>query len=808
MSDKIQLSTDWQGDKEGFSVQRVIGMVLSYWPWFLICTLVSMMVAYLYLRYTTPQYRVTAAILVQDEKQASMSGGEVLESLGFKQQSNVDNEMEIMKSPTLLSQVVRDLQLNVQVFTTGKFKNLELYTTRPFKFILCPLFEDSLGRGWDQYTIKNKGERFELTANNKKWIRKWGDTLILPIGRVSIDRENGIDWAADEDFTVRVHGYEAIAGVYRGSLMVSVPNKNLSIISIGLNEVIPERGEVILNHLMKVYMQANVDDKNKIADSTMSFIDERLNIVFKELSGIEKDIEQFKSANDMTDLSSQASMLMTSTQGYQNQITEIEVQLSVLGSLEKYIFDNANSKRIVPQSLTAGTEAFSGILAQYNALQTERERALMSMSENNPVVQNLDKQLENLRSDLKNSLIASKRDMTIRLNEYRSRAGSVTAQIKTVPRKERVFIDFSRQQTLKQELYLFLLKKREETAITKAATLANARVIDKGKSDGAPWSPKRSKVYMMAFIVGILVPGAIVYLRELLNNRIFTRADITDRTQTPIIAEIGHSAEALGESVVVHSSSRTIIAEQFRTLRTNLQFLLTSKEKKVILLTSSMSGEGKSFIALNLASTLALSNKRVLVMELDLRKPKISKMLGLDNGLGFSNHMIGQVDLNKIIVPSGVNENLYVIPSGPIPPNPSELLMMPQVNKLFATLKEHFDYIVLDTAPLGLVTDAQLLSVHADASLYVIRQGYTFKQQIMFLDELYKDRKISHLSIVVNDVKASRGAGYGYGYGYGYSYGYQGYGYGYGKKNGGYFENGKSKKRTGFKGLIDSLRSK
>ncbi|MBS1689469.1 MAG: polysaccharide biosynthesis tyrosine autokinase, partial [Bacteroidetes bacterium] len=351
--------------------------------------------------------------------------------------------------------------------------------------------------------------------------------------------------------------------------------------------------------------------------------------------------------------------------------------------------------------------------------------------------------------------------------------------IKEIPTKERVFLEYSRQQAIKQELYLFLLKKREETAIGKSTTIANSRIIEPARSSGAPFSPKRSMIFLTAFLIGVLTPAVVIYLRNLLNTRINSRADINALTKISIAGEIGHSDNQ--DTLVVTPGSRSVIAEQFRALRTNIEFLLTKEDEKVIMLTSSMSGEGKSFVSLNVASTLALSGKRVVLMELDLRKPKISKYLGLDNSIGFSNYAIGQAEYDKIIVPSGVQDNFFIIPSGPIPPNPSELIILPKIAELFSLLRKDFDYVVIDTAPIGFVTDAQLLGRYADAVLYLVRQGYTYKQQIQLADELHRTRKMPRMSLIVNDVQVTRGYGYGYGY---YSYGY---GYGYGAY-GGYFE--------------------
>jgi capsular exopolysaccharide synthesis family protein len=356
--------------------------------------------------------------------------------------------------------------------------------------------------------------------------------------------------------------------------------------------------------------------------------------------------------------------------------------------------------------------------------------------------------------------------MGITRSQLRSRTNSFESQIQQVPRKERAFLEISRQQAIKQELYLYLLKKREETAVSKAANIDNARIVDSAKANKQPFSPKRQMIYLSALLVGLLLPAGMVYGRSLLNNKVESKKDITAATAAPIVGEIGHSPYI--SNVVVLEDPRHPIAEQFRLLRTNLQYMTRAgSEARVILFTSSMSGEGKSFISLNLASMLSLGGKKVVLLEFDLRKPKLSKYLGLDNEEGLSSFLIGKrTDIYQLAKSVRGMENLHFIGSGVIPPNPAELISNEQTKSLFDQLKNRFDYIIIDAPPVGVVTDALLLAAHSDTNLYIVRQNYTLKAQLELLNDLYQEKKLPNCGIVINDIKRQKGYGYGYGYGY------------------------------------------
>lgn len=760
--------------------QKIIQKFLALWPWLILSIVICVSIAYLYMKFSSPVYKVNASILVQDDKKGTDLGeAGILQDFGLLLgKSNVDNEVEIFKSRTLMEQVVDDLQLNVHYFVEGKVRKHEIFSIRPLSlnFIKWNSVNDKDPLVYEINISKDKS-KISLLANDKKTDVAIGDTIHLREGMAVVTAENGFNkWDVEETIYVSVNTASGETNRYMNALTVQVPNTFVSVIDLSLNETLPEKGEVILNTLINAYLQANVTDKGRMADSTVKFIDERLKLVFVELSDIEKEIEGFKTTNKLTDLSEQAKILLQNASEYAKQQAAQEVELSIVEALETFLKNNINDEKVVPSSLVMQDPNFLVLIQRYNDLQLQRAKMLMSQTANHPAVVNLNEQLKSLRLNLLSSVGSIKAGIKVAIGEIKNRAKAFEAQTSTVPKKERLFLDFSRQQAIKQELYLFLLKKREETAISKSSTIASARVIDSAKSDTFPFKPKRNMILLVGLLMGIVIPFSISYARDLFNNRLSTTDDITNITKTPILAEIGHNIDDSAIAVTMHA--RSLIAEQFRSLRTNLNFLLTGEEQKVILITSSMSGEGKSFLSVNLSAALALAGKKVILLELDLRKPKISENLKLKQE-GFTNYIVSGARgewKNLIQQSSLVQQGFDVLSSGPLPPNPAELLMLPKMGALIEEFKAVYDYIIIDSAPIGLVTDAQILAAMSDITLYVVRHSLTYKSQVRLIDKLYRKNALPRLNIVINDV-AARKAGYGYGYGYGYSaYGYGVYG--------------------------------
>lgn len=750
------------------TIEGVVDKIVEFWPLLVFCVVFSLIGAYVYLRYTTPVYFIQSKIYVRDNSKGGMGDGQMLQELGVHTGgSTVDNEIEVFKSRHLMKRVVDELDLNIRYLIKGRVKNTELYKRGPF--VITPLYNEYTVKTSYGYRLILAGEKFVIYDGSTVYKGTYGDTIKLSVGPVVLSKNAQAKPELDKDgeYFFAISPIEKLAKEYSNSLIIEPVNKLVSIIKISINDAVPERGEDIVNTLIDVYIKANVDDRNRVVNGTIEFVDDRLSEVKHELAGVEKDIEVFKSANHFTSMEEQSKMLVGNTNDNAKQLLQSEVKLKIVESLASYLKNDRNNSRVVPSSFFVEDITLNNLINTYNQIQGQKEVLLLTNTENSPYVKNIDQRLANSRNDILNNLNSLKNNLKVSVNELEKNNSGFNARISQVPAKERIFLEYSRQQNIIEQLYLFLLKKREETAISKSATVASARVIDPAEAEEVPVAPNGKRIFLIALVIGLAVPSSCLFLRDLLNVKIRSKKDVAKITSMSVIGEIGHNHSEL--AIAIKKDSRTQLSEQFRVLRTNLQFLLTGDNEKTILVTSSMSGEGKSFIAMNLASSLALLNKKVVLLELDLRKPKISVHFGLDNRIGLSNYAIGKAGLDDVLKQSGIFEGLYIIPSGAIPPNPAELITLPRVQELLDDLKNEFDYIVLDTAPIGLVTDAQLLNRYADVSLYVVREGYTHRKQVQTSNELYLSGKMNRMSIILNDVKVTRSSRYGYGvYGNGY----------------------------------------
>ena len=753
-------------------IRKFVNKFYSLWPWLIVSAVVGTGLAWCYLKISFPAYKIHASVLVQDDnKSTDLGEASILRDFGLFGKSNVDNEAEIFKSRSLIEQVVKNMRLNVSYFTEGKVKNTETWGGRPvdFRFLVPSTDTSDIKAEYVLQFDKSNTTNFTLYNDKHQYKGHLGDTIQLPEGPALVTPAAGYaKWEHEKPLTIVISPVDPTTQKYLASLKVEIPNKQVSVIYLTLNDIIPAKGEAVLNELISAYMQANVIDKNRIADSTIQFIQERLRLVFGELNDIEKDIERFKTANKLTDLTAQSGLLLQNTSEYAKQQTGQEVQLSVVEALEQFLKDNLNNGRVVPSSLVMQDANFIALVQRYNETQLQRDRMLMSLTPSHPTIQTIEEQLSNLRIELLSSIASVKKGIEVSVNELKKRTSGIESAITNMPAKERTFLDYSRQQAIKQELYLFLLKKMEETAISKSATIANARIIDRAKSDPNPFKPSKTMILFVGLIAGLALPFAVSFGKDMVNTRVASMEDIVNNTSIPVLAEIGHSSTE--QAIAVTMNSRQLIAEQFRSLRTNLQYLIPGKQEKIILITSSMSGEGKSFLSINLAATLALANKKVILLEFDLRKPKISQTLSLEKR-GFTNYIIAEnADWRTMIQHSEKHAGFDILASGPLPPNPTELLMLPKVTTLMNELKESYDYIIIDSPPAGMVTDAEIMASYADITIYLVRHHYTFRQQIRLVEKLYHKKTLPRINIVVNDVEMKKGH-----YGYGYSYGYGNY---------------------------------
>ncbi len=747
------------------------GKIMSNWYWMALSVIVCLVLAFAYLRYSVPQYKINGKLLVSDDKKGGMLGESALGDLSglMGTKSSVDNEVEVLKTSDLMREMVLFDRAYVNYFLKGKVHDLPVLAA-PFQVELISSVDSVRDKKRFQvYPLESGGLKLEsqdttitFAQGKAVFIPQVGDLLITPSpGQHDKDVVFGFTIAPIDD----------VVEDYRSALNVEVTNKNVSTIDLTLNSPIPERGEQQLRTFIGKYVERNLHDKNEVADSTLSFINARLKKVTDELAGVEDKISGYKQREELADISEQSRILLSSSADYAKSIAQIESQIDALDAVLGYLQDPTKI-RVVPSAVIPQDATFSAIVASYNELALQRERLLLANTEENPLVKNLTGQIASVRQDMIANVSSARNQLLLAKQKQDVLSGELTTQIRRVPTIERGYIDLARLQQIKQEQYIFLQEKWEETAISRTANVSNSRIIDSPKAQKYPYAPKRSIILLVALIVGLVIPLAVLYIRELLSVRIQNIEDVQKHDDLAVLGFISHSQDK--NNVVVDKSSRSPIAEQFRAMRTNLEFALNGGKR--ILFTSSMSGEGKSYVALNLAVSLALLDNKVLLMELDLRKPSITTKLGLPPGKGFSHYVIRpQMSLEEIITPSGTNEHVDIIQAGAIPPNPAELLVHPRAKAMMDELATRYDYIIMDAPPVGMVTDAQLLNRYADLCLYVVRQGFTFKEQLGIPSGLLTQKKINPIQLVVNDVPAKGGfyGGYGYGYGYG-DYGQEG----------------------------------
>lgn len=753
---------------EPINFKYTLYQYLRYWYLFVIGVCVSMGMAFLYLRYATPEYYINSSLLIKDSKSGSdLSGNAVFSDLNlFDATKSIDNEIVLLKSASLMQRVLSELGMQTSYYVQGNVKDVEVYAHHlPIKLIFNKVDSTAFNR---RITLHFKDNAtFDLEEGESITSHKYGQEIQKPYGTFTVVASpNQLLDESHKPIIIQFHDIRKLAIAYSSKLNVTPINKQASALYLAITDPVREKGKDILDKLVEVYKKEAVEDKNLTAANTLDFIDERLKYLSTELSTVEKNVEQFKRQNEVTDVSAQVTIYLDEASGNNKQLADWDIQIEVLESIEKYVAKPSNEQKLVPSALSVQDATLSGLISRFNELQLERERMLRVTQTDNPLVKNLNEQLINLRENILENLRNVKNSLIITRRNLQAKSGQFGAKIKNVPTIERELLEISRQQEIKQALYLYLLQKREESALSLAATVSNSRIIDPATPGDYPISPNKMNIYLVAFLLGMGLPFAGIYLKNLLNDKVQTKVDVERATATPILGEITHNNS--GETLVVTEKSRTPIAELFRLIRSNMQFTTLGRDNRVVLVTSSMSGEGKTFFSFNLGATLAQTGKKAVVLEFDLRRPQLLQGLHLSNEKGISNYLSSEkVAIDDIVQPSGVISGLFVVGSGLIPPNPAAFMLSPKIGQLFSLLKENFDYIIIDTAPVGQVADAFSLAPYVDSTIFLIRYNYTLKAQISIIKGIFDHRKLNYPMIVLNDAK-KQNHGYGYGYGYGY----------------------------------------
>ena len=766
------------------SIRETLLRYLVNLPLFILCMVLCVGGVNIYLRYTDKVYQADSQILVGGSSAVSANNSDlVTQGLFGVRQINIENELELLRSKKLIERVVRKGGFNLRYYNEGTIKRMELNQLSPVKIEIFNTKDTLSSWSFKVAELNSKGGVY-LYGNTKSRPFKWGDTLHFPFAQIIIYKrfsninDNGnphiIEWTPTT----------AAADEIRSSLSVKSLSTKTTIISLSMLSSNPNRAADILNLLGYEFAEQDVELKREISVNTLRFIDDRLRVVSNDLRKI--DSSRSGSQGDFRFLDAGSELLY-----YQNKYGQTESRLdeafidtAVIRLIEDYVKDDRNKFKKIFSPLGLGDPSLSATIAKYNDLVTERDKASYENPNDNIIMSSIESNLENMRANVLISLANVKRAYNLKIQIFNERSAEYNERMGEIPDKNALELELKKQKELKERLYLYLLQKREETAISAISSKSNYSSIDAASFSSIPIEPKESQMKTFAFLLGLVIPIGLLYLMDLMNDKIVSRKDITVKSTIPIIGEISHLD---GQEELVVNKSRSMIAEQFRIMRSNLQFLLPvtrDTKAKTFLITSTISGEGKSFISTNLAGVLELTGKKVALLEFDLRKLKSLKIIKNEEfNKGITNFLIGQTDDIKDLAYS-IDEfpNLHVYKTGPLPPNPSELMISDRMEVLFDKLKESYDYIVIDSSPVGLVSDAFALDRFTDATIYVVRQRYSLKKKVDFINELKETGKLKNIVLAINDINLSGRYGY---YGYGYTYGYRNnYGYGgyYGNK--------------------------
>ncbi len=757
-----------QPEKSGdVDLKFIVGKVLGNWYWFVISVIAWILIGILFMIIFAPTYNISAKVIVNGVNSKVQSGmaseGGMLADLDlYAKPNNVNNELQVLHSRTLINQTIRDLQLNVVYAVERGILYREMYDQSPFFIKLLNLKQmPEMKEDPQKYDItidKNDKLHFEDDNTDSVFTASYGDTLHFYYGTWVLQKNPMVAGNPDEDYRLKIASVGSTFEDLNDNIIALVYSTDVTSIDITMGSNVKRKGEATLRHLIDLYVQSDINNNNRVADSTIAFINARLANVTQDLNQIEGNIESFKKSNNIADLESQGKAFLSNSIETNKALADQQVQIQVIHELASYLEDDKNNQRVMPTTAPIKDPAFVSLLEKYNGLQLQRQELLVNSTENNPAVKTLDLQATQLRQDLLKILRSYESGLVLNQKDLARQTNVAASNIRNVPTQERVYLEFSRKQSVLQSLYTYLLTTREQAAVSKS-NISPIRIVDAPEADEIQYFPDPLIVFIVALLMGLITPSVTLFVKELLNTKVMVPSDIEELTEVPVVAQI--SRKKGKGALVVTKDSRSEVAEQFRILRTNLQYLLTGATEKVILITSSMGGEGKSFVAVNFASVLALAGKKVLLVELDLRKPKLSSALDLSNETGITNYIISDVSLRDVIKPSGIHDNCWLLSSGNVPPNPSELIIHDKIEKMFAEAKNQFDFIIVDTPPVGLVTDAQLVSRFADLTLYVARQKFTFKRQMSLVEELASNNKLKKPYIVLNDVRKLPGYSFG-----------------------------------------------
>lgn len=765
--------------QQSINILDILLATLRHWPWIIVSVAICVGIATYYNLKALPIYSRSAEIVIKDDsKGKSISSETSFADMGLVQtKSNINDEINKIKSPDVMNEVVKRLSLDINYFTPGRFHNNVIYgSTLPVRASFPSLLEDeSASAIFDinnkgLYTISNisrDGQVIEFTQTTPAPL---DSTITTPLGAVTLSKTDYYRPGTPYTIIISKSPVSSTAAAYAGALNVSRLNDKGSTIQISIDNTNPQRAEDVINAVIDVYNEVWMQNRNQIATSTSNFINERLNSIEHELGNVDQDISSYQSEHLIPDVQQAASMYMAENQAASAQILDLNNQLQMTRYMRSFLSAATNRNEIIPANVGIGNPSIERLISEYNTIMTERNQYAANSSEAHPKVMALDVQIANMRS----SIIASIDNQIIALNtqikNLQSTKSQTTAQIAANPTQAKYLLSVERQQKVKESLYLFLLQKREENELSQAFTPYNTQIIVSPRGPAGPVGPHKARTLMIAFLIGLLIPFGVEFARETLNTKVRGRKDL-DKLTVPFIGEIPQIKKSIHEIAVVKQGNRNIVNEAFRVLRTNLGFMTPTDSKSAVILTTSFTaGSGKTFVTVNLALSFAIRGKRVLIIDGDLRHASSSTLVNSPS-TGFADYLADKVnDISSVIVKSSESDNLFILPVGTIPPNPTELLESDRFPQLIEKLRSQFDYIFIDCPPFEVMADAQIINSVVDRAVVIIRAGHLDRSMLPELEKIYRSKRFNNIGMVLNGTAAGS-AKYGNKYGYGYGYG-------------------------------------
>ena len=780
-----QYSKNKYVEEDTINLREILEKYFRHWKLILACVIIALVIGFLFLKSKVPIYESSATVIVKDEKSGSLSDElSVFSDLGIMtQRGNIYNEIEILKSRKLLSQVVKELSLNLTIYNKANFLKPDKYYYKnspinidfniPIDEIIKPTtlelsLNDKNFKIYETY-IDSKGKKI----SEFKGKYKFGDPIETSLGIISINKtQYWNEKNIGDDIIINITSIDNTVNNYKNNLTIETVNRDASAISIKINGPNKELNDDFLNTLILQHQYQAISDKNIIAINTCRFIDERMKVIETELSNIESMLQSFMTQEKYIDLNISVQNILAKESNVEKDLINSYIQLKLAEQIKDYLDKHKDLSSLLPANLGVENDAINKMTNDYNQLVLQRNNLLLNSSAENPLVTKIDNQLLALRASLNESLNNLITSLKIQTQSLKTNIDKYSSNLASMPASERRYRDILRQQQIKENLYIYLMQKREETEIAMAATVSNIKLVDPAYSSPNPIKPKKTASMFIALLIGLFFPILLIYVRNLFDNKIHTPQDL-EFLDIPILASI--PVNKSNDLIVIKDNVKHHLAEAFRTLRSNLEFIITNKKEKgnTIFVTSTIPGEGKTFISLNLAVSYTLLNAKVLILELDLRAPRIAHYLNMPESKGISDYLKDDnLDINDIIIHSVEYQNLDYINAGTIPPNPSELLQRPRLAELFNFIQKEYDYIVVDNAPIGLVVDSLSIISYADIILYVARAEYLDKRALGFTYNFIKNKNVKNIALVLNATKARTSSYYDYAY-YNYNYYYQ-----------------------------------